>query len=79
MTTMDVNADCKDLIEAYLGFYGDADAISGMSDTQKHDWAIRMILDDSPKQRLRVYCEWNGIIGYDNRLYEIATQGIIAL
>lgn len=33
----------------------------------------RKIEQHTPKERLEVYLEWNGIIGYANRAFEIAT------
>jgi hypothetical protein len=32
-----------------------------------------MIENDTPKRRLEIYCEWNGILSYSDTLYAIAT------
>jgi hypothetical protein len=36
-------------------------------------WAKNRILSDTPKERLTTYLEWNGIFGYANIAFEIAT------
>lgn len=39
------------------------------------EWCHRRCLGDTPLQRLEVYCHWNGLIGYADILYELATRG----
>ena len=61
----------KDLLEAYKGYY-ETDLelslkLNGYKDIED------MIRSHSPQRRLEVYLEWNGIIGYANRAFEIAT------
>lgn len=69
------------LMEAYLGYYEDdfsaefpGVAKSGLT---FEEWnkaqADKKIRADSPKRRLEIYLEWNGILGYANTVYEIAT------
>ena len=70
----------NDLIEAYKGYYEDeiehdrkthsAPCSPGEYPTY---WAKCKIQSHTPKERLEVYLTWNGIIGYTNRIYEIAT------
>lgn len=58
----------NDLIEAYKGYYAEhEDPNSTEQDVIKH------IQSHTPKERLEVYLEWNGIIGYTGRIFEIAT------
>lgn len=38
-----------------------------------NSWAEYKCEADTPKRRLEIYCEWNGIIGYSSRLFAIAT------
>ncbi len=72
---LDVNSDCHELIEAYQGYY--EDAIESVED--KRAWAVRKILADSPKERLHVYLEWNGILGYTESIYKVAASAMIAI
>lgn len=74
----------NDLIQAYQGYYEDdwmdefsrsKDGAGNFAITYKEWLAKRTdewIRRDSPRDRLRIYCEWNGILGYDNRIWEIA-------
>lgn len=65
----------NDLIEAYRGRYEDAHKpqeagrFVGEPTTEE---AIQMIRKDTPKERLATYLQWNGIIGYTNRIWEIS-------
>lgn len=67
----------NDLIEAYEGYYEDemaADLTSPMEEPEDaRNWAINKIISHTPKERLEIYLEWNGIIGYADRTYQIAT------
>lgn len=75
----------NDLIEAYTGFYEDhyMDEYRGEfpgrnpSGDEYNEWAInratQQIINNTPEQRLKIYLEWNGIIGYSNRIYKLAT------
>lgn len=63
---------CNDLIEAYKGVHED-ELMGSVVDTET---AIEMIKSDSPKKRLEIYLQWNGILGYTNRIWEIS-QGEI--
>jgi hypothetical protein len=58
----------RDLIEAYIGYHDISEDFPGEA-------AVAMIQADSYAKRLHIYCTWNGIIGYDSRLHEIATTG----
>lgn len=72
------------LIEAYMGAYEDDLAydcekeFEGKEADQheKQGWVrekiIEKIISHTPEQRLEMYCNWNGIIGYHNYLYRIA-------
>lgn len=65
----------NDLIEAYIGLYEDefiGDAALSTRESQVA-WASDKIRRDPPKERLAVYLQWNGIIGYTGRIYDIAT------
>lgn len=64
----------NDLIEAYKGYYEDEWALLISQEESFVLERIReTILHDTPKKRLEVYLEWNGILGYTNRIYELAT------
>lgn len=54
------------LIEAYEGYYEEK--------ATGPEWIIDKINSDDPNERLRIYCVWNGILGYDNILFDIATK-----
>lgn len=74
----------NDLIEAYQGYYEDELMVEfceeyggpDAPESEKVEWVrnevIRRILCDTPKRRLEIYLEWNGIIGYSSRIYELA-------
>lgn len=74
-----------DLIEAYVGYHEDEwmeELRSEIGDKPITDdevklWmknkATQKILNHTPKRRLEVYLEWNGIIGYVGRIFELAT------
>lgn len=59
----------NDLIEAYVGMFGDKEDRNYDARTPEEH-----IMSHSPKERLEVYLEWNGILGYSSRIWEI-TQG----
>lgn len=73
-----------DLIEAYSGIYEDEMTEDMMEEfegrtpsaQEAEEWtrsdAIRRIINHTPKERLERYLEWNGIIGYSNRVYDIS-------
>lgn len=67
----------EDLIEAYSGVYEDemASDLTVLMEEPEHEteWVVSKILSDTPQRRLEVYMEWNGIIGYSDRAYELAT------
>lgn len=75
----------KDLLEAYIGYYEDEweaelyEEVGGtnVSDEDHKAWmksrAIKEIISHAPKRRLEIYLEWNGILGYGSRIYDIAT------
>jgi hypothetical protein len=75
----------NDLIEAYVGYYEDEwleefhNEVAGanVADEEWKTWsrnrAIQKIVNHTPKRRLEVYLEWNGILGYIGRIYELAT------
>lgn len=62
----------NDLIEAYMGYYENEWHADTPEDVRR-EGVIKTIIDSTPKQRLEVYLEWNGILGYTNRIYELAT------
>lgn len=67
----------NDLIEAYKGYYEreyefEWDENIPELDEPYTEWCKNKIQGDSPKERLEVYLEWNGILGYTNRIWEIA-------
>ena len=80
-----MNRICNDLVEAYKGFYEDEydrlqihhDGASTSTEHHAyHGWIVNKISSHTPKERLEVYLEWNGILGYTNRIWEIS-QGEI--
>jgi hypothetical protein len=72
------------LLEAYLGYYEEewqnefADSPAGAGDFSVtfKEWlnrrATTQITEDSPKQRLDIYLEWNGILGYTETIWDIS-------
>jgi hypothetical protein len=36
------------------------------------EWALEKIRKDTPKQRLDTYLQWNGILGWTNRIWELS-------
>lgn len=77
-----MNKICNDLIEAYKGYYED-EIIRDYNQQQpiemagwESHWVANKIQSHSPKERLEVYLEWNGILGWTNRIWEIS-QGEI--
>lgn len=75
----------NDLIEAYVGHYEDEwmaelyEEVGGQNvEEDAHEaWmkarATREIINHTPKRRLEIYLEWNGILGYGSRIFEVAT------
>lgn len=67
----------RPLEEAYLGYYEDemaADLTVPMEEPEHAKaWVLNKISLDTPKERLRVYLEWNGILGYSEVIYAVAT------
>jgi len=78
----------NDLVEAYKGvFEDDWQAKEAYKEYVKQagglavpnfeywlgDYVVGLIQESTPKRRLEVYLEWNGIIGYTGRIFEIAT------
>ncbi|HEX9429604.1 MAG TPA: hypothetical protein VF944_04435 [Candidatus Bathyarchaeia archaeon] len=66
----------NDLVEAYKGFYEDEIArdepVGGEFYNLVDEWVEAKIRSHTPKERLEVYLEWNGIIGYTGRIWSIA-------
>lgn len=62
----------NDLVQAYEGRFPHED-YPHMSEEEWKAEIGRMIIDHDAKQRLEVYLEWNGILGYSNRIFELAT------
>lgn len=74
------------LLEAYKGYYEDkihqdfpySSAPPPGKDYDLYreqfekEWATEKIRNDLPKEHLRVYLAWNGIIGYDEQIFNIA-------
>jgi hypothetical protein len=64
----------KPLMDAYAGVY--EDELKPFNDRTRPAAIEALILADDAKKRLEVYLEWNGIIGYTNTIYMIATGAI---
>lgn len=64
----------NDLMEAYLGYYGEDEnpSVTDPSVTDPRAWAEEKIKSHTPKERLEIYLEWNGILGYTSRIWEIS-------
>lgn len=66
----------NDLVEAYEGFYEDEMAndltvpMEEPEDTRA--WVEAKIRGHSARERLEVYLEWNGILGYTGRIWDIS-------
>ncbi len=78
----------NDMIQAYKGHYEDEILKDFNEHFIEHglgkakderlfgtEWVKTKVESHSNKERLEIYCSWNGIIGYSNRLFEIATTG----
>lgn len=78
----------KDLIEAYVGHFEDdwdtrqrydryVTSAEGEACPSFEYWLESevedLIRESSPKRRLEIYLEWNGIIGYERAIFAIAT------
>lgn len=58
----------KDLLEAYQGHYANhEDEACDVQTAEEH------IQRHTPQQRLDIYLTWNGIHGYTDRVFAIAT------
>lgn len=65
----------NDLIEAFRGYYESEWALLKDQSEENIRFHIEMtIAMKTCKERLEIYLEWNGIIGYTSRIWEI-TQG----
>lgn len=60
------------LIEAYKGTYEDRWDDANTGDTGKgephEEWVWRKIHESTPREHLKVYLEWNGIIGWQSQI-----------
>lgn len=56
------------LVEAFKGYYD-------LEGDEPERAAIGIIQSADHKERLRVYLEWNGILGYTESVFDIATNG----
>lgn len=54
------------LIEAYKGYHDDE--LPGCEGRM-----IALIQQDPPKRRLKIYLEWEGILGYTDIVFDLAT------
>ena len=66
-----MNAICNDILEAYRNKYDRGD-FPDITDEAYEESIVKMIVSHTPKQRLETYLEWNGIIGYTHRIFDIA-------
>lgn len=78
----------RDLMEAYIGLYSEdwlRDAVGEASHQYNLDGEVTepikkwqdirarlAISAATPKERLAAYLEWNGIVGYTDRIFELA-------
>ncbi len=72
----------NDLVEAYEGIYEDdfkfdfEQGIVGPTGLSKEQYVkVRVrhrIREHTPKERLDVYLQWNGILGYTSRIWAIS-------
>lgn len=67
----------KALLEAYMGYYEDEwnyghHEYSTDSQKDMEKWCREKILNATPLERLGIYLEWNGILGYTNTIYSIS-------
>ena len=58
------------IVEAYEGYYED----TLEDEDNPSGWVAEKIRGDSREERLRIYCHWNGILGYHELLFAIATD-----
>lgn len=68
--TQNVFKFSNDLMKAYRDHYS-----SGINPPSDEEIQV-LILSHSNKERLNIYLEANGIIGYTKRIYEIAVGGL---
>jgi hypothetical protein len=59
------------LREAYLGFY--ENELEHLSPEARTGEVRKLIAAHKPKERLAVYLMWNGIYGYTDQIFAIAT------
>lgn len=63
------------LIEAYEGYYEDEmgkDLTVPMEEPEhSREWVLAKIYGDTPREQLRVYLEWNGILGWQSQIERI--------
>lgn len=63
------------LIEAYEGYYEDemANDLTVPMEEPEHsrDWVLRKIHGHTPREQLKVYLEWNGIINWEAQIFRI--------
>lgn len=65
------------LMEAYIGTYEDDMPLQVRNSLADRDaWIEAKILSHDAKQRLRVYLSWQGIVGYTETIYMIATGAV---
>lgn len=62
----------NDLIEAYKGSYEREDYPETMTDIEYDQVIYDKINGHTPKERLAVYLNWNGIIGWTDRIWELS-------
>ena len=60
----------NDLIKAYEGYYDDS--LKKELEYEGYKDVEEMIRAHSPKKRLEVYLEWNGILGWTGRIWDIS-------
>ena len=66
----------NDLVEAYKGVYEDemAGDLTVPMEEPEHEtaWVEAKIRSHTPKERLAVYLQWNGILGWTERIWDIS-------
>lgn len=62
------------LVEAYLGVYEDEISDEVLENDQaKELWAKVLVLKHKPEGRLSTWLQWNGILGYNELIWSLAT------
>lgn len=68
----------RSLIEAYEGYYEDEmarDLTSPMEEPEHvREWVLTRIYNHNPRERLAIYLEWNGILGWTNQIIHILLE-----